>query len=88
MRRAFKAFDDKFETGIGKKILDQYFIDGGKALSHGATGVQVGSVFVLAEESGMKPTYRTAILVEEPAIVTPGNHLDSIRRLSHQGQYP
>lgn len=170
------------------------------ALSHGATGVQVGSVFALAEESGMKPSYRTAILneikkgtddealvrttlfsptgfpfkvaqldgtladdavyqsrtrlcdigllqqrglskpdengkrrlfhrcsaapvesfvkkrglphntesrrclcnglmstvglgqiknqVEEPAIVTLGNHLDSIRRLSHQGQYP
>jgi len=27
-------------------------------------------------------------LKEEPAIVTLGNHLDSIRRLSHQGQYP
>ncbi len=171
-----------------------------KALSYGATGVQVGSVFALAEESGMKSAYRTAILneikkgtddealvrttlfsptgfpfkvaqldgtladdavyqsrtrlcdigllqqrglskpdengkrrlfhrcsaapldsfikkrglphntesrrclcnglmstvglgqvknqVEEPAIVTLGNHLDSIRRLSHQGQYP
>jgi len=171
-----------------------------KALSLGATGVQAGSVFALAEESGMKPAYRTAILneikkgtddealirttlfsptgfpfkvvqldgtlsddsvyesrsrlcdigllqqrglskpdengkrklfhrcsaapvesfmkkrgllqntqsrrclcngllstvglgqvknqIEEPAIVTLGNHLDSIRRLSHQGQYP
>lgn len=31
VRRAFKAFDDKFLTGIGKKILGRYFIDGGKA---------------------------------------------------------
>ena len=34
------------------------------ALKHGAIGVQVGSVFALAEESGMKPAYRTAILDE------------------------
>lgn len=34
------------------------------ALAAGATGVQVGSVFALAEESGMKPSYRTAILTE------------------------
>lgn len=34
------------------------------ALNAGATGVQVGSVFALAEESGMKPAYRTAILDE------------------------
>jgi hypothetical protein len=26
--------------------------------------------------------------VEEPAIVTLGNHLDGVRRLSHQGQTP
>ncbi len=32
------------------------------ALSAGATGVQVGSAFALAEESGMKPEYRSAIL--------------------------
>ena len=31
IRRAFKAFDEKFQTGIGKKILDNYFIEGGKA---------------------------------------------------------
>ncbi len=33
-----------------------------QALDAGATGAQVGSVFALAEESGMKPTFRTAIL--------------------------
>ncbi len=36
----------------------------GHALALGATGVQVGSVFALAEESGMKSTYRSAILNE------------------------
>jgi nitronate monooxygenase len=35
-----------------------------EALNAGATGVQVGSVFALAEESGLKPTFRTAILDE------------------------
>lgn len=35
-----------------------------QALSAGAAGVQVGSLFALAEESGMKPAYRTAILNE------------------------
>lgn len=34
------------------------------ALAAGACGVQVGSVFALAEESGMKPEYRSAILRE------------------------
>jgi nitronate monooxygenase len=33
-----------------------------QAMALGATGVQVGSNFALAEESGMKPTYRAAIL--------------------------
>ena len=33
-----------------------------QALSLGANGVQVGSLFALAEESGMKAAYRTAIL--------------------------
>jgi NAD(P)H-dependent flavin oxidoreductase YrpB (nitropropane dioxygenase family) len=33
-----------------------------QALALGATGVQVGSNFALAEESGMKANYRTAIL--------------------------
>lgn len=33
-----------------------------QALATGAAGVQVGSVFALSEESGMKPAYRTAIL--------------------------
>ena len=33
-----------------------------RALAAGAVGVQVGSNFALAEESGMKPEYRTAIL--------------------------
>lgn len=32
------------------------------ALAAGANGVQVGTVFALAEESGMKPEYRSAIL--------------------------
>lgn len=35
-----------------------------EALAAGAMGVQVGSVFGLAEESGMRPDYRTAILNE------------------------
>ena len=35
-----------------------------QALACGAAGVQVGSVFALAEESGMKSAYRTAILKE------------------------
>jgi NAD(P)H-dependent flavin oxidoreductase YrpB (nitropropane dioxygenase family) len=35
-----------------------------QAISAGATGVQVGTVFALAEESGMKSTYRNAILDE------------------------
>jgi NAD(P)H-dependent flavin oxidoreductase YrpB (nitropropane dioxygenase family) len=35
-----------------------------KAQTFGATGVQVGSVFALAEESGMKPAYKSAIMNE------------------------
>jgi nitronate monooxygenase len=35
-----------------------------QALAAGAVGIQVGSNFALAEESGMKPIYRTAILNE------------------------
>lgn len=35
-----------------------------EALAAGATGVQVGSTFALAEESGMHPDYRSAILHE------------------------
>jgi NAD(P)H-dependent flavin oxidoreductase YrpB (nitropropane dioxygenase family) len=35
-----------------------------QALAAGAAGVQVGSNFALAEESGMKPVYRSAILDE------------------------
>lgn len=34
------------------------------ALAAGAFGIQVGSTFALAEESGMKPEYRSAILKE------------------------
>lgn len=34
------------------------------AIENGAQGVQVGSSFALAEESGIKPTYRTAIFNE------------------------
>jgi nitronate monooxygenase len=33
-----------------------------EALAAGANGVQVGTMFALAEESGMKPEYRSAIL--------------------------
>ena len=33
-----------------------------RALAEGANGIQVGTVFALAEESGMKPEYRTSIL--------------------------
>ncbi len=36
----------------------------GQALAAGATGIQAGSVFALAEESGMKATYRSAIINE------------------------
>ncbi|KAF0107636.1 MAG: 2-nitropropane dioxygenase [Anaerolineaceae bacterium] len=35
-----------------------------QALAAGAAGVQVGSVFAMTEESGMKATYRSAILNE------------------------
>ena len=35
-----------------------------QALAAGATGVQVGTLFALAEESGMRPEYRLAILNE------------------------
>jgi NAD(P)H-dependent flavin oxidoreductase YrpB (nitropropane dioxygenase family) len=35
-----------------------------EARAAGATGVQIGSVFALAEESGMQPEYRSAILRE------------------------
>lgn len=35
-----------------------------QALALGATGVQVGTLFALAEESGMQPEYRQAILHE------------------------
>jgi len=35
-----------------------------QALAAGATGVQVGTVFALTEESGIKSTYRSAILNE------------------------
>jgi NAD(P)H-dependent flavin oxidoreductase YrpB (nitropropane dioxygenase family) len=33
-----------------------------RALAAGATGIQVGTVFALTQESGMKSTYRSAIL--------------------------
>ncbi|KAA3663550.1 MAG: nitronate monooxygenase [Chloroflexi bacterium] len=33
-----------------------------EAMAKGAKGVQVGTTFALAEESGMKPEYRTAVL--------------------------
>jgi len=42
--------------GYGSKERLQY------ALSAGATGVQVGTNFALTQESGMKPSYRAAIL--------------------------
>lgn len=33
-----------------------------EAVAHGANGIQVGTTFALAEESGMKPEYKSAIL--------------------------
>jgi NAD(P)H-dependent flavin oxidoreductase YrpB (nitropropane dioxygenase family) len=42
--------------GYGSRERLQY------ALDAGATGVQVGTVFALTQESGMKPAYRIAIL--------------------------
>jgi len=44
--------------GYGSRVKLQ------QALAAGATGIQVGSVLALTQESGMKPTYRTAILNE------------------------
>ena len=54
--------------GIGRR----FWLAGGygsrlklaEARAAGATGVQIGSVFALAEESGMQPEYRSAILHE------------------------
>ncbi|MEJ2487898.1 MAG: hypothetical protein P8Y68_19450, partial [Anaerolineales bacterium] len=33
VRRAMNAFDNQFEVSIGKKILDRYFIEGGKQVN-------------------------------------------------------
>jgi NAD(P)H-dependent flavin oxidoreductase YrpB (nitropropane dioxygenase family) len=62
--------DDEPDLQAIRKVGLPFWLAGGygyhekleQALSLGATGVQVGSVFALAEESGMKPTYRSAIL--------------------------
>jgi nitronate monooxygenase len=55
---AIRAIDKPFWMaggyGSGPKLQE--------ALAAGAKGVQVGTAFALAEESGMKPEYRSAIL--------------------------
>lgn len=55
---AIRAFGVPFwlAGGCGSKPKMQ------EALAAGANGIQVGTVFALAEESGMKPEYRSAIL--------------------------
>ena len=52
------------ETGIPFWLAGGYSSRDGltRALNAGAVGIQVGSNFALAEDSGMKPEYRTAIL--------------------------
>lgn len=56
--------------GYGSKLKLQ------EALAAGANGVQVGTVFALAEESGMKPEYRSAILT---ALKEGMNNADLVR---------
>lgn len=53
-----------------RRIGKPFWLAGGRnsnerlreARAAGAVGIQVGSIFALAEESGMRPAYRTAIL--------------------------
>jgi len=47
-----------------------------EALAAGANGVQVGTTFALAEESGLKPEYRSAILA---ALKNSGDDADLVR---------
>lgn len=49
-----------------------------RALDTGATGVQVGSNFALAQESGMKPVFRTAIL---DGLKAEANHTDMVHTM-------
>lgn len=65
-------YDDRDEPDLVaiRQVGRPFWLAGGygscaglqKALAAGAAGVQAGSVFAIAEESGMKPEYRTAIL--------------------------
>jgi NAD(P)H-dependent flavin oxidoreductase YrpB (nitropropane dioxygenase family) len=65
-------YSEKDEADLEKvrKLQVAFWLAGGygsrggleRARAAGATGVQVGSVFALAEESGMKAEYRSAIL--------------------------
>ena len=61
--------DDEPDLAIIKGVGIPFWLAGGygsaagfqAALAAGAVGVQVGSVFALTEESGMKPEYRSAV---------------------------
>jgi NAD(P)H-dependent flavin oxidoreductase YrpB (nitropropane dioxygenase family) len=67
----YSALDDPNLAAI-RKVGLPFWLAGGYgsheqllvAQAAGATGVQTGSVFALAEESGMRPDYRSAILKE------------------------
>jgi nitronate monooxygenase len=61
---------DEADLAAIREVETAFWLAGGygsheglqRALAAGATGIQVGSAFALAEESGMKADYRTAIL--------------------------
>lgn len=63
---------DEPDLAIIREVGIPFWLAGGygshtklkEALAAGAVGIQVGSAFALAEESGMKPEYRSAILKE------------------------
>lgn len=64
--------EDEPDLDAIRKVGMPFWLAGGydsheklkEALAAGATGVQAGSIFALAEESGMRPDYRSAILNE------------------------
>ena len=61
---------DEPDLAVIRQVGRPFWLAGGygsraglqKALAAGAVGVQVGTVFALCEESGMKPEFRSAIL--------------------------
>jgi NAD(P)H-dependent flavin oxidoreductase YrpB (nitropropane dioxygenase family) len=67
----YSALDEP-DLGAIRQVGLPFWLAGGygsreklqQALAAGATGVQVGTAFALAQESGMKSTYRSAILDE------------------------